>query len=271
MNRPIVVKVGGGADIALDCVIADVAALVLEGGPCVLVHGGAQELDVISAALGHPPRFVTSPGGHTSRRTDRETLEIFEMVYCGKINKKIVETFTRRGVRAVGLSGLDGGIWQGRRKDRIRVIEDGKVKVLHDDYTGTVERVNVALLEQLLHERYLPVLCPPALSHGGEAINVDGDRAAAATAAALNAPTLIILTGVPGLLEDFPDETSLIRTFPADRIHHHMSVAQGRMKKKLLGAAEAIAGGVTRVVIGDGRLDHPVKRALAGNGTVIDA
>jgi acetylglutamate/LysW-gamma-L-alpha-aminoadipate kinase len=98
---------------------------------------------------------------------------------------------------------------------------------------------------------------------------VDGDRAAAATAIALAADSLIILSNVPGLLENFPDEASLIRHIPAQKLETFMAVAQQRMKKKVLGAQEALAGGVKRVVFADGRVEQPVRRALAGEGTVI--
>ncbi|MBI4539913.1 MAG: [LysW]-aminoadipate kinase [Gemmatimonadetes bacterium] len=266
----IVVKIGGSEGIDLDAVCEDVAALVREGTPLVLVHGGSHETNRLATALGHPPQFVLSPSGHTSRRTDRRTLEIFEMVYCGLVNKGVVERLQQQGVRAVGLSGLDGPIWQGPRKAAIRVVEDGKTRVLHDDYTGVVEIVNTEILDLLLSRGYLPVLTPPAASFDGEAINVDGDRAAAATAVALRAHALVLLSNVPGLLRDFPDETSLVPRIARDALEDYMGLAGGRMRKKLLGAREALDGGLQRVVMGDGRAHEPVRRALAGAGTVID-
>jgi acetylglutamate/LysW-gamma-L-alpha-aminoadipate kinase len=265
----VVVKVGGGADIDLDAVISDVAARWNEGHRVVLVHGGAATLNDVATRLGHPPEFLTSPSGHVSRRTDRRTLEIFEMVYCGQLNKGIVERLQRHGVNAVGLSGLDGRIWEGPRKDTIRAVRNGKQVVVRDDYTGKVERVNVALLRSLLDAGLLPVLAPPAASYAGEAINVDGDRAAAQTALALGAETLVILSNVPGLLERFPDEASLIPRIPAGDIERFMAVAEERMKKKVLGAQEALQGGVHRVIFADARVPQPLRQALAGHGTVI--
>ena len=113
--------------------------------------------------------MVTSVSGYESRYTDRETLEIFEMVYCGKINKGIVEKMQKRGINAVGLSGVDGRIWEGIRKSAITIIEDGKRKVLRGDHTGRVERVNLDLIQLLLEHGYTPVLSPPAISYQGEA------------------------------------------------------------------------------------------------------
>ena len=265
----IIVKVGGSAGIDYNAVCADIAALWKAGQRLVLVHGGSGETNRVAEALGHPPKFVTSPSGYTSRFTDRETLEIFEMVYCGKINKGIVERLQKLGVNAVGLSGLDGRIFEGRHKDSVRSVENGKVKVLRGDHTGTVEKVNVGLVELLLTAGYLPVLTPPAASYEGVAINVDGDRAAAALAVAMKAEALLLLSNVPGLLRNFPDEGSLIREIPAGDVESYLEFAQDRMKKKVLGAAEAVAGGVKRVIFGDARAGEPVSAALEGKGTVV--
>ncbi|WP_041231552.1 [LysW]-aminoadipate kinase [Deinococcus peraridilitoris] len=265
----IVVKVGGSAGIDYDAVCADIARLWKEGRRLVLVHGGSGETNRVAEALGHPPRFVTSPSGYTSRFTDRQTLEIFEMVYCGKMNKGIVERLQRLGVNAVGLSGLDGRIFEGKHKDSVRAVEDGKVKILRGDHTGTVEKVNTGLIELLLQGGYLPVLTPPAASYEGVAINVDGDRASAALAVGLKAQALLLLSNVPGLLRHFPDEASLIREIAAANVEDYLEFAQDRMKKKVLGAAEAVAGGVGRVIFGDARAGEPVSAALNGQGTVV--
>lgn len=266
----IVIKIGGAEGIDTDAIADDLAILSARGEPMVVVHGGSALTNEVSAQLGHPAQFVTSPSGYTSRRTDRRTLEIFEMVYCGQVNKGLVERLQRRGVNAVGLSGLDGRLWEGPRKDAIRIIDErGRQRVLRDDYTGRVERVNDALLRSLLDAGYLPVLTPPAISYEGEAINVDGDRAAAATAITLGAETLVMLSNVPGLLADYPDESSLIEAIPAGRVESFIAVAEDRMKKKVLGAQEALAGGVQRVIFADGRMTQPVQRALAGAGTTI--
>lgn len=265
----IVLKIGGSSGINYELIADDIAALTERGERMVVIHGGSALTNEVATALGHPPQFVTSVSGFTSRRTDRRTLEIFEMVYCGQMNKGLVEKLQRRGVNALGLSGLDGRLWEGTRKAAIKVIEHGRRRVLRDDYTGKVEKVNAPLLIALLESGYLPVLCPPAISDQGEAINVDGDRAAAATAIALGAESLIILSNVPGLLENFPDEASLIRHIPAQKLEAFMAVAQDRMKKKVMGAQEALAGGLKRVIFADGRVEKPIQQALAGEGTVI--
>ncbi len=265
----IVVKVGGSEGIDLEAVCLDVAELVKEGRRLVLMHGGSHETNLLAERLNHPPRFVTSVSGYVSRYTDRQTLAIFEMVYCGKINKSLVERLQGLGVNAVGLSGLDGRLLEGKRKAVIKIVEKGKKRILRDDYTGKVERANVSLLHLLLENGYLPVLTPPAISYDSEAINVDGDRAAAVVAAALGAEKLVILSNVPGLLRNFPDEGSLIPLIERDRAEEYMDFAQGRMKKKVMGAVEALAAGVGQVIFADGRVDSPVRAALEGKGTVI--
>jgi acetylglutamate/LysW-gamma-L-alpha-aminoadipate kinase len=265
----IVIKVGGSAGINFDAVCDDLAEIIKKGQQIILVHGGSAETNVISEKLGRPPRMVTSISGYESRYTDRETLEIFEMVYCGKVNKGIVERLQRRGINAVGPSGIDGRIWEGIRKSSVTIIEDGKKKVLHDDHTGRVERANLDLLRLLLNNGYTPVLTPPAISYQGEAINVDGDRAAAVLASALRVDKLIILSNVPGLLRDLNDEASLVERIDFSEMGNFVEYAQGRMRKKILGAIEAIQGGVKEVIFADARMERPVSRAIAGKGTII--
>jgi len=262
----LVVKVGGGAGLDLDAVLRDLAA---RPEPWVLVHGGNAELSAVSAKMGHAPRFVTSPSGHTSRITDLETVGLIQMVYRGRINNDLVLRLQRLGCNAVGLSGVDGRLFVAQRKDAIRVVENGRKFLLRDDYTGKVVQVNAGLLRLLLDNGYRPVVTLPAVTPEGDAVNVDGDRAAAALACALGASELVILSDVPGLLRDVADPTSVIPRIERHRLETDGSVALGRMKKKLLGAQEALDGGVSRVVLGAANRERPIADALAGIGTVI--
>jgi len=192
------------------------------------------------------------------------------MVTAGRINTLLVEQLQQMGVNAIGLSGLDGRLLEGKRKQALRIVENGKRKVLRGDYSGVIERVNVTLLKTLIQAGYVPVVAPLAISYEGEALNVDGDRVAAAISAALKAQTLVILSNVPGLLEQFPDENTVIpHVLPEHAPVLLDRVAQGRMKKKMLGVVEAVNEGVQKAVIADGRVEQPLQRALAGQGTVI--
>ncbi len=265
----IVVKVGGAAGIGYDTLCDDVQSLREQGEQVVIVHGGSDETTRLAEQLGHEPQFLTSPSGHTSRRTDAEMIEIFQTACCGRVNKRIVRQLQERGVNGIGLSGLDGGLWRGRRKKAIRAIEDGVTRVVRDDYTGTVDEVNDGLVRMMLDAGLTPVLSPPGLSRDAEPINVDADRAAARTAAALGAETLVILSNVPGLLREFPDESSLISELARTDLDTALEVAEGRMKKKVLAAQEAIEADVPRVILADARAEEPVARALRGEGTVI--
>lgn len=266
----IIVKAGGNGSLDMEAVCTDVAALVQQGEQVVLVHGGSHQTNVISEKLGHPPRFVTSVSGHSSRYTDRETLEIFAMVVAGRINKLLVERLQQLGINAIGLSGLDGRLLVGKRKPALRIVENGKQKILRGEYSGRIEKVNTGLLQSLLAAGLVPVVAPLAISYEGEGLNVDGDRVAAAIGTALKADKVIILSNVPGLLRDYPDESTLIAHIPLAQARDHLDrYAQGRMKRKLLGAVEALQDGVGQVIIGDGRVAQPLQRALAGQGTVI--
>jgi acetylglutamate/LysW-gamma-L-alpha-aminoadipate kinase len=266
----IVVKLGGTEGIDFSAICQEAAGLLKQGNQLVFVHGGSAEANELGESLGAPPRMITSPSGYTSRYTDRKTLEIFLMAVNGKINSLLTEKLQTLNVNAFGLCGLDGRLMQATRKDSIQSIENGKRKIIRDDYTGKIENVNGALLTMLLNAEYLPVIAPVAVSENGEALNVDADRAAAMVAAALKAQALILLTAVPGLMKNFPDESTLIRHLSAGQLVAASDVAQGRMKKKVLGAEEALKGGVKRVIIADGRIQNPIANALSGNGTVIE-
>ncbi len=262
----LVIKAGGGLELDTDAIADDLRYQVQLGKQVVFVHGAAEHTNKIASALGHPPVFVTSESGIISRRTDRQTLEIFHMVYCGKVNKMWVEKLQARGVNAVGLSGLDGRIIQGRRKAKIRIRQHGRRMVIRDDWTGTVEKVNSQLLDLLLDNGFLPVISPPALSFADESINVDGDRIAASLAVHYQADSLIFLSDVPGLLLHYPEEDSLIPYISGDSIQEFVDVAQGRMKRKVMGAKEALDHGVRRVVFADGRIAKPIRNVLESRG-----
>jgi acetylglutamate/LysW-gamma-L-alpha-aminoadipate kinase len=252
-----VIKAGGSKGVSRDAV-ADLVAEVARHDEIVLVHGASAETDRLASALGVPQEQITSPSGHVSRRTDRQTLEIFAMAALGVENFLYVEKLQQRGIDAVGLSGISGRLLVGKKKD-VRAVRDGKTMILRDDYTGTIEAVNLPLLTQFIAPGRVPVVAPLALSLENEALNVDGDRVAARIAVAIDADALLILTNVPGLLRDIHDPSSLVAE---TTLAEAEQLAQGRMKKKILAAREALEAGVDEVVIRSATGDPAIRTVI---------
>lgn len=267
----IVVKIGGGAGVDLDAVCADLAALSKAGQGVIVVHGTSDAANTLAERLGVPARTIQSPSGYVSRYTDPATLEVYTMAAVGQVNVSIVGKLQALGINALGLNGLDGRTMTAHRKDAVRAIDPdtGRQRIVRDDFTGKIEAINGDLLRLLTENGYTPVIAPLAMGAEFERLNVDGDRAAAMVAGAVNADTLVILTNVPGLMANFPDESSVIPHIPADGVEKAIELAGGRMKKKVLAAQEALALGVRQVVLADSRKANPIQAAVQGIGTVI--
>lgn len=264
----ILIKAGGGKAINWEGISRNIAEL-LASEPVVLVHGASAWRDEIAARLSVPVKKVVSPSGISSVYTDEEAIEVFLMAYAGLVNKRVVARLQAHGVNALGLSGVDGRLWQAKAKKDILVKDAGKTKLLRDNLTGRVERVNGGLLRLLMDHGYCPVVCAPALSYEGEIVNTDNDAAAAVMSEELGIKTMVYLFEAPGLLRDPDREDSLIAAIDKFKIDECLSYARERMKKKILGVKRAIEGGVETVYFGDGRVENPVRDALAGKGTVI--
>lgn len=260
---PLVVKLGGSVEDPA-AVLDDVAA---HRGPLILVHGAHRVLDDLSTKLGHPPRFVTSSRGQTSRYTDATSMDTFLMAYCGLVNKRLVQQLLARGVRAAGLSAMDGGMVRGRHRGDLRVRERGRTLVLHGDHAGTVESVEPWLLHSLLDAGCVPVVCPPAFGHDDVPINVDGDRLTAELAIALGASRMVIFSDTPGFLADARDPASVIGAAGLDDLPALGRSAEGRARVKLVAVDRALRGGVGEVGLCDGGRVRPLSDALAGAGT----
>ncbi len=265
----ILIKAGGGKDVDWDAIGRDLAAF---GGTekFVVVHGASVLRDVIAARMAVPVRTVVSPSGVPSVYTDREAMEVFLMAYAGLANKTIVAALQRHLVNAVGLSGVDGRLWEATAKKDLMVREGDKTLLLRDNRTGRVDRTNGALIRLLVDHGYVPVVSAPAISFEHEIVNTDNDWAAAVMAGDLGIKKIVYLFEAAGLLRDPDDPASLIPHIPRFRVGEAMPFARGRMKKKLLGVQRAIEAGVEAVYFGDGRIPDPIRSALEGKGTVID-
>lgn len=263
------IKIGGAEGVDLDMLCQEIARYVDKGQKMVVVHGGSKEANALGEAVGYPPRFLTSPDGFVSRYTDERTLEIFSMAVNGKVNTKLVSKLHQMGVNAFGLCGLDGGLMLANRKKALLNVENGKRKVIRDDYSGKIEEIRTDILTWLLESDMVPVIAPMALSYEGEGLNVDADRAAAMVAGSLKAEKLFLFTAVKGLYRNFPDESTWISDIKESELENALQFAEGRMKKKILGAQEALAAGVSKVAIADGRVENPITNAIYGNATWI--
>lgn len=264
----IVVKIGGAAGVDAEAVCADISAITRTGLGVIVVHGTSAAADALAARVGLVVQHLVSPSGHVSRYTNPEMLPIYVAAAAGQANKDLVSRLQRLGCNAIGLSGMDGRLLLAERKAALRVVENGRQRVVRDDYSGRLVSANGRLLRMLLDFGYVPVVAPLALGTGGEPLNVDGDRVAALLAGTLGASALVILSNVPGLLASYPDEHTLVRHVPWDTLGVAELMAQGRMKKKLLAAREAWSAGVQRVILADARVPQPLQAALAGEGTV---
>jgi len=261
----IIVKIGGGDGLNINGIIADLAGL---DDKYIIVHGANALRDKLAEDLGQPKQVLTSVKGYTSVYSDEKLLDVMMMAYAGLRNKRIVELCHQHGINAVGLSGLDGKLVQGKRNKGIRVYEGKKLKIVRD-FSGKPQTANAPLLQLLMDNGYVPVLTVPIIDEQNTAINTENDDVVRVLQQALHADMVINLIGAPGFLENKDDETSLIENIAAAELETREQQVVGRMKRKMLAVRKLFEHGASRVVIGDGRTAHPVADAMAGKGTVI--
>ncbi|MCS7094870.1 MAG: [LysW]-aminoadipate/[LysW]-glutamate kinase [Thaumarchaeota archaeon] len=262
----VVVKAGGRAIAGNLKGIAESIAKRATEHRIVFVHGGGDIVSDYSRRMGVEPKFVTSPQGIRSRYTDAQELEVYVMVMAGKLNKEFVAELSRLGVKAVGLSGADGGLLMAERKKRIVVVDErGRKRVMDGGYTGMIVSTSPELLDLLTSNGFTVVVSPIAVSSEGELLNVDGDQAAASIARALSADVLVLLSDVEGVLLD---GEIVNRLKPQDAIELAQRIGPG-MNRKLLLAGEAVSSGVRTAVICNGLSEDPLRILEEPKGTVI--
>ncbi len=269
-EKPIlIIKVGGSIASTPDLIAQDLATLQ-SSYSIVVVHGGSVQINELCTKLGITPKFLVSPGGFKSRYTNAEVMEVYRLALRGKASSSIVIALQAAGVNAVGLSGFDGKAILAKQKIVTSVDENGKQKLIRDDFTGKIEKINGSLLHTLLNSGYTPVIAALALGESNQPLNVDGDRLAAAVGAELHAQIMISLTDVDGYYKNFPND--LVRNLNRQELASAIEIAgggkaSGGMKKKLFACAEALDGGVQEVIIGNGTVQNPISRLLEGAGT----
>lgn len=258
----ITIKIGGSVVNDLhESAISDIKRVAQSEGGLVIVHGGGKEVTKVSTQLlGHEPRFITSPSGVRSRYTDLETVKVFTMVMAGRINKAIVLSLQAHGINAVGLSGIDGGLLRADRKSRLLIVNERKrTQAIDGGYTGKITDVNSDLLGALIERGMTPVIAPVALSKEYEYLNVDGDRAAASVAAAINAEKILFVTDVDGIMMN----DSLIQKISADEARKMRPSIGAGMEKKVIASLEALDAGVGEAIIASGKRKNPITEAIA--------
>ncbi|PSQ42780.1 acetylglutamate kinase, partial [Halobacteriales archaeon QS_9_68_42] len=235
-DGPVIVKIGGARAVDPEGALADIAAVREDGTDVVVVHGGSTAVDDALERMGVEPEYVETPSGVVGRFTDAETMDVFKMAMAGLVNTDLVTGLRNASVDAVGLSGVDGGLFTGPRKSAVRVVEDGKKKIRRGDHSGKIESVNGELLEGLLADGYTPVVSPPMLAEDGVAVNTDADRASAAVAGELGG-TLLSLTDVAGVYRDPDDlETVIDRVETPAEYEALTEAAEGFMSRKVMAA-----------------------------------
>ena len=259
-GKIVVIKYGGNAMINEQLkqqVMEDITLLWLIGVKVVLVHGGGPEISETMKKLGKQAQFVNG-----LRVTDKETVDIVQMVLAGKVNKTLVNLLQMKGGHAVGVSGIDGGIIEAAMKDEAL------------GYVGKITRIRPQPITDLLEKNYIPVVSTVASDRQGNTYNINGDTAAAFIAGALNAERLIMMTDIAGILRDKDDPSTLIPALTVSEAKKLFDegVISGGMIPKVDCCIEAIEKGVRHVVIMDGRVPHSILMELLtdeGAGTMV--
>ncbi len=259
-GKIVVIKYGGNAMIDEELklqVMEDLVLLWLIGVKVVLVHGGGPEISEMMSRLGKKSEFVDG-----LRVTDKETVEIAQMVLAGKVNKSLVSLLEAKGGKAMGISGMDG-----------RLIE-AEVKDSRLGYVGKITNINRQPVLDLLEKNYIPVISTIGCDREGNSYNINGDTAAAYIAGSLGAERLILMTDISGILRDREDPSTLIHAVSVDQAKNlkQEGVVSGGMIPKVDCCIEAIEEGVKNVVIMDGRVPHSLLMELLtdeGAGTMV--
>ena len=247
-GETIVVKYGGNAminEVLKSEVMSDLVLMQLVGINVVLVHGGGPEINSMLNAIGKESRFENG-----MRVTDKETIDIVQIVLAGKVNKSLVQLLEQSGGKALGLCGLDGRL----------LMAEKLVSSVDLGYVGEIKEVNVEPIQNAISSGYIPIIATVAGGYDGNVYNINADLAAAQIAAKLGAKKLILMTDIRGLLRDVNDENSLISVVNVSEVPmlKRDGIIKGGMIPKIDCCVEAVRSGVNRAHIIDGRLDHSI-------------
>ena len=250
-NKTVVIKYGGNAMIneeLRDAVMTDIVLLRSVGVNVVLVHGGGPEISEMLNRIGKESRFVDG-----LRYTDKETIDVVQMVLAGKVNKHLVQLISKHGGKSIGLCGLDGDMIKARKYTKADI-----------GFVGEITEINTDIINHTLENKYIPVISSVATGENGEVYNINADTAAASLAAALHAEKLLLMTDISGLLMDKEDESTLIHDVQVSEIPSLKSqgIISGGMIPKIDCCVEAVRRGVLQTNIIDGRIPHSILMEL---------
>ncbi|BAM69399.1 acetylglutamate kinase [Methanothermobacter sp. CaT2] len=273
-RKKIMIKYGGHAMIdeaAMDSTARDTVLLKYVGMEPVVVHGGGPEISRAMNKMGKEPRFIEG-----LRVTDEETMEIVKMVLVGKINTSIVSKICYHGGRAIGLSGKDSNLLLAKKRAPhvVKDSETGERREIDLGLVGEIESVDPSIINMLTDNNYIPVISPIGVDRNANTLNLNADTVAGEVAAGIGAEKLIVLTDVPGILEDPSDPDTLIRKVSVDELSDLVKsgIVEGGMLPKTLTCIQAINDGVSSAHIIDGRVEHSLLLEIftkKGIGTMI--
>ena len=270
-GKTFIIKYGGSAQIKqnlMDAFALDVVLLNYIGIHPVIIHGGGPKISSTMEKMGKKPEFIQG-----QRFTDKETMDIVEMVLGGLVNKEIVSLINKHGGKAVGLSGKDGGLIKAKKKLLKTSAEKGKRKTIDLGFVGDVTGIDTKILMSLEKEGFIPIISPIGVSQKGETLNINADSVAAFIASALRAEKLILLTDVPGVKDKKGRIISTLTYQQIKKLIKEGTIAGG-MLPKVQACIEAIRGGVSKTHIIDGRVPHCLLLEIftkRGIGTEISA
>lgn len=270
-GKTFVIKYGGAAQVKdelKDSFAKDIVMLNFIGIRTAIVHGGGPRISATMEKMGKKPQFIQG-----QRVTDRETMDIVEMVLGGLVNKEIVSLINNHGAKAVGLSGKDAGLIRAKKKMITKAVETGGDEIIDIGLVGEVTNIDPQIIMSLEKDGFVPVISPVGVGPGGETLNINADYVASAIASALRAEKLILLTDVPGIVDKKGNTVSTLKKQQAKKLIENGTV-MGGMIPKVQSCLKAIEGGVSKTHIVDGRVPHCLLLEIftkEGIGTEIQA
>jgi [amino group carrier protein]-L-2-aminoadipate 6-kinase len=259
-----IIKIGGGKSINYQAIIKRIADL---DDKCIIIHGANHLRDELSKKIGYEKKVLTSVSGVSSVFSDIDMIQLIQMAYAGIRNTELVALGQKYGINTIGLSGVDGGLIKGKKNSGIKVIENGKRKIVRD-LSGKARSINYSLLNLLLENNYTPIISIPILSEDGEMLNTENDDIVALLSQKFDINLVVHFIEAPGLLIDSSDSQSVINHVKLEGIEE-LNLS-GRIQRKIMSFNKTLENNeMCKILITDGRIENPVDSILNLKGTII--